>query len=469
MLRNHSEFYCFSNTLNLLVLCSLCFLMYWAHNTNVNGFEWVPYIKTCAISLLLFQLFIIYIRKIWWFDFIVVFTILNYLFIESYLFIWDTGIKTYKYWLMNYTSQQWLKGFVYGLCYIHAIFTGYLLSSQNRVNKRKERRLQQKYSSYTLYRIGWILFLISLPFKFYVDIMTYIVNRSGLGYSAVLSNEQVSGVAFNLSMLVNVGIIYIICSKYLVKKQALILFLTYFAYAVGITALVGGRRFTITALLATVPCYIFSYGIKIRKKQAILLGGCGYLGLVFLKTVSATRESLANSFSDYIHMASEYLAVSDVFFDFFYEFGNTIFPYIVSLDVFPKYQSFFWGVSLVAVWILVIPGAGKIFPQLRHAISTSSYARAHYNYWYGGALGQELYGNFGYFAIGGAVIIGRLFNYLLGSLKSVSNISVARYFTLYYALLNFVRADLNEFVRLIVWAYVLPILIKIFFFKNAKN
>lgn len=459
-----------SNLLNMIVLCALCILMYWAHHHHGTSFSWIPYIRLCTIALIIYHIVIIRIKRLWIFDFIVIFTACNYLFVEGYLFIWEQGIDRYKYWTMGYTSTQWLKGFVFGLCYIHAMFTGMLLKLNKDVIRdvKKYLKLNRKYTSYRIFLIGLTIFFFALPFKFYVDYLTYIVNRSGSGYSAVLSNEVISGVSFNISLLVNVGVIYVISSRYLSKDKAKRFFFIFFAYALGITTLVGGRRFTVTALLAVIPCYMYSYSVRVTWKKIGLFGLIGYLGIVFLSSVSATRESLATSFSDYLDLTKNYLVGSDVFFDFIQEFGNTIFPYIMSLDIFPKKHDYLYGLSVLVVWILAIPGAGKIFPTLRHNLSSTTIARSYYNHWFGGAFGQELFANFGYFSLGIAVLIGRFFRYILGNPNRLCLISNARYFTLYYALLNLVRSDISEFVRLILWSYFLPIVI-IQFIINGKK
>lgn len=450
--------------LNLFVLSLLCCLMYWAHHYKANTFVWIPPIRAVTLLLIVYQIIIVRACKLWIFDFAIIFTATNYLFVEGYLFIWEEGYRRYEYWTMGYTASQWLKGFVFGLCYIQGMFTGLLIPNRFRI--ADYIGLNKKYTSKSLFQIGIVIFLISLPFKFYVDAMTYITNRSGHGYSAVLSNEVVSGVSFNLSLLVNIGVIYVICSRYLNAKKAMWFFLVFFIYALGITALVGGRRFTVTALLAIVPCYIYVYKVKITWKQFAFYALLGYIGIVFLSTVSATREMLVTSFDEYITLSINYLTGADVLFDFVYEFGNTIYPYVMALSLFPSNHNYLYGVSLVAVWILAIPGAGKLFPNLRHDVSATTIAREKFNYWFGGAFGQELYANFGYVSIGISVLTGKLFSFLLGTLYRDCGIVCARYFSLYYALLNLVRSDLNQFVRLILWAYFLPIILFYLFFRK---
>lgn len=468
--KEDENFFSSVNIANFFVLILLSVLMYWAHHHHGDSFSWIPNIRLCTIALILYHAFIIRIKRLWIFDFAVVFTVCNYLFVEGYLFIWEQGILRYEYWTMGYSSTQWLKGFVFGLCYIQGMFTGLLLKTKKDMKSHIKNyfKLNRQYTSYRIFLIGLIIFICALPFKFYVDFLTYVVNRSGSGYSAVLSNEVISGVSFNISLLVNVGVIYVISSNYLSKDKAKWFFFLFFAYALGITTLVGGRRFTVTALLAVVPCYLYTYNVRVSWKRLGWFGLIGYLGVVFLCSVSATRESLATSLSDYFIFAMGYLKSADVIFDFIYEFGNTIFPYIMSLEIFPQRHDYMYGLSLLVVWILAIPGAGKIFPNLRHDVGTSTIAKSYYNYWFGGAFGQELFANFGYYSVGIAILIGRFFRYILGTLNRHCLISNARYFTLYYALLNLVRSDVGEFVRLILWSYFLPIVL-IQFIKNGKK
>lgn len=449
------------NLLNLTVLTLLCVLTYSMHMEPPASFSWVPSVRLYAILLAAYQICVVYKRNIWFFDVSVIFTILNYLFVLSYLFIWEEGMDRYPYWTMGFTSEQWLNAFCYGMCYVHAMFTGLIWAKERKHEVSKEKRdyLNSKYDSHTLYRIGLIIFVLTLPAKLYVDALTYVVNRSGTGYSAVLTNDQVSGVVFNLSMLVNVGIIYIICSRHLPKKKAVWFFLIYYIYAFGITTLVGGRRFTVTACLATIPALFHAYDIKIKKRDFIRFGIVAYLGLVFLQTISATREATVNDFSEYLSLATKYLSGADIIFDTFYEFGNTVFPYIMSIIVYPEMHDYFYGTTLLFIWVLAIPGAGKLFPNLSHDYGTSTYAIKNFNYWFGGAFGQELYANFGYYAILISVVIAYYINKIMGGLNSRCNIIHARYFSLFYVLLNLIRSDMFQFVRLSTWSYFIPILI----------
>jgi hypothetical protein len=196
---------------------------------------------------------------------------------------------------------------------------------------------------------------------------------------------------------------------------------------------------------------------------------CAYIGLIFLKTVSATRHALANNLEDYLMLSLYYLKNNDAFFDAIKEFGNTVFPYIIVVDGYPRYVDFSWGKSLFYVWILVIPGMGKLLPSLRHDVSITSQISPYYKYWYGGAFGQELYGNFSILAVIFSVFAGRLMRKMLGMYDKSSSIVTARYFSMYYALLNLVRSDLNEFCRLILWAFFIPIIIQWIFFKEKND
>jgi hypothetical protein len=459
MLTHKKSFEC--NCWNVIVLIILTIITILHQNAFQHSFDDISTIRIVVIFLIIYQLFIIRRKKLHFFDFAVAFTFTNYLFVESYLFIWEKADAADAYWRMDYTAQQWNQAFLYGLCYIHGMFTGLTWKDQvSGLSLDKINAQNKNYSNKMVFLIGLILFILTLPCKIYIDALTIVSNRANQVYSAILTADQVNGVVFNGSLLVNVAVIYIIASKRLSKKTAIIFFTLFFAYALGITTMAGGRRFTVTAFISTFPCLLYCYNIKLKKKHVFIMATSAYLGLLFLKTVSATRHDLARSPIEYLELAMNYVQGNDVFFDAIAEFGNTIFPYIIALDYFPNYADFIWGKSLIIVWIAAIPTIGKIFPTLIHDSSVTAMVATKYRYWFGGALGQEIYGNFGYLAIGLAIPIGILFHKLLGLYDSRSPISVARYFSMFYILLNLVRSDLNEFTRLIIWALILPILIQ---------
>ena len=423
------------------------------------SYDKIPYIRLLALALICYHFTFLKINKIWFGDLAFSYTAANYLFIISYVFIWEHGCEKLL-WNTGYSAELWIKAFLYGLCYIHAVFTGLLWSCRKK--EFSEQFIESRNKSYNpkmIFAIGIILLIISMPCKFYVDALFIITNRGKGIYSSVLGKDQVNGIIFNLSLISNVALIYIIASKHLTKKTAILFFILFFTYGLGITTFTGGRRFIVTAFLASFPCLIYSYQIKIKLKDFIFICLAGYGGLVFLKTVSATRLLLASSITEYLSYAWEYIQNNNVFYDFLEEFGNTIYAYIIAFDCYPRILDFAHGRSLIFVWVLAIPGMGRLLPNLASSVSVSKYAQDNYNYWFGGALGQEMYCNFGFVAVWLSVGLGMLFKRFLGSTSERLPIATARYFSMSYILLNLVRSDLYEFTRLILWALLLPFFI----------
>lgn len=450
-----------NNSINFMVLIvmTIYILNYW--NVEVVGYEWTKIISIISILILIYQIIMMKRFKVKFNSFIFVFNTLNYLFVFGRVYLRALNLDSNIGWdlLSYYPSEYSYKGALFALVYIQSIYSGMIAISPKRKNK-------PVITGNILYKSGIMMSIIGLLCKVYVDYIQISTQVEMSGYVAVADN--VNGVAQALSNLFVVGIIYIISSKKITNKKLIFLLSVYMTYSISIIIFSGDRRYTIVAIIAIILCYIFTYDIKISVRKLSFLFIVGMLMLAFLSAVRKGRADVITSLSDFWNIYKVELFEDNIFYQTLNEFGLTFFTYTLAIKNFPNIIGYQYGMSFLGALPNILPGAGRLFPQILDNTSIIKMTYAIDQQGLGGSLGQDLYANFGLYGILFAFIAGILITYIIKKPEKSNNVSIAKYYSMFYILLNLVRANFGEIIRSLVYIFIFSSVL-ILIFTNIEN
>ncbi len=438
-------------------------MMYWAWASNTPREGWANYAAYGSIALFVYQIGWMMYKKVEYYNFRLWFVILQYLFIFGriilHAFGWDKGI----FWnLMEYYSvSAMFKASIYGLAYTQAIFTG-LFWNYSKSNALHRTVSSRTISGQCMVFIGVAMLILSVPFRLSNDMTAIRTQTEAGGYVAVAIDN---GMNYAFGMLLPVAVMYLICSDTLKRRHVNLIMLVLMAY-MGVTMVLSGdRRYSITALIAVILCYMQRFKIKIDWKRILLIAVGVQLVLLVLATIRTTRMHVT-SFAQFWDLFVEAAQTSNIFYETFSEFGLTFFIYAAGVQFFPGTFAFKWGTTYLLAPITIIPMSGLIFPGLQSSISAHMDCKSITGHPLGAALGEEIFCNFGYLAPIFAVIIGVVISKIMQQRKNDPQ-AMARYYGLFYIMLNLVRASTTEILRLAAYAVIIPwILIKVYRFMR---
>lgn len=450
-------------SLNLLVLAILSLYMLFRWNlANVN-ISWSVEISIISVILLIWHLIIIRRMHCHIYSFITVFILLNYIFIFGRVYLVALGYGDDLGWNLFKTNSHInaYRAGLYCLNYVQAIFTGISIQFLNKKSRKNNIVIFQDSS---MKNAGILFLIITLPCKMYSDIIQIITQNISGGYVAVV---EINGVIGAIAQLFPIAIIFLVVSS-LRKKIVKGIIYTYYLYTILVMILSGDRRYALIGMIAVLFCYIKKYEIKVNIWKSILAIVMICLSLTFLTTIRYSRMSGVISISTFFQLYMKCLVEENVIYQLLNEFGLTFYTYMLAIKNIPSIIGYKWGFSFLSAIISVIPGSLRFFYEF--IMSNNIYQSIYLieKQALGGALGQELYGNFGLGAIMIAVLAGILIIRIIGDENTKVLSKQAHYFAMFYFFLNFVRASFAEMIRMICYYYILSFLIN-FFLENINK
>ena len=159
----------------------------------------------------------------------------------------------------------------------------------------------------------------------------------------------------------------------------------------------------------------------------------------------------------------------DVIWDNFAEFGITLMCYVYTYQYFPALFPYRMGSQILVNIVAVLP-IGGVLANWKEATGIQTAINNYVKQPLGGALGTDLYGNFGLFSFVVAVALGYLIKRLMDIRKvELSDYESAKYFSLMYIMVNMVRAGFGEIIRLGFYCYFFPIIILLLLAQKNKQ
>lgn len=448
------------NIINLIffyILYALTYLDWWKNPQS----NWQVTISLLILLLIVYYLIVFKSLKAHITDFSVWFFLLHFLFMFGRIILAALNMDQTLYWNLSryYDNNVQRKAAFYSLCCIQAIFTGYFL-----IHRTKEYTIIKKQNhleDWRTFATGIVLIIITFPLKIYVDYSIYLISKISGEY---VINSSTNGVIKALSLLSGAGIIFILSSGYFSKVKVLFFFGAISVYYIISMIVTGDRRYTVTILICSALCYLKKYKIKLRKRTILTLIFLSYIGIGLLTTIKDIRKMENVELSLIFSLFMKYLIEGKIFYELLAEFGLSFFTVVNSINYSPIAIPFLNGKTLITAFLSVIPGIGRILGDFIDSASLSLVYCKLSTFPVGGSLLCDLYGNFGILAPFFGIMVGLFLSKVFNEYKiEYSNYNMARYYLLFYLLLNIIRCDFNEILRVIIYGLILSFTINYFF------
>ncbi len=451
----------------LLIILAVYGFISWENPDII--YRWSAAITCIAIILLIIQIATFRLLKIEITDFRIWFIILTFIFMFGRIFLNAFHLDNGIFWdLMNRHSPLILyHTSIYILCCIQSIFFGFILFEKPK-QKTEPIEISSEKINKLMYSTGIILLLFSAPFRLFTDI-TWIMEAQAVGsYSAVTSS---TGLADDFAFLVVPSIIFIIASGKLQPKTSLKILIAIIGYFVVVMILTGDRRYPMTAILALVLCYFKIFDMKFKVRQIIVWVAGAFLILNLLAVLRDVRHSDLTSLGNFFTAYGKDILGKSTLTETLSEFGLTFFSVVHIFEYVPSFIPFQYGFSFIASIPSLLP-IGWLFGDLFSQASLSGQINPMAGAPVGASLLGDLYGNFGWFTIPIAIIAGLFISKIFKiNNKGSSRMEIAKYYSLFYILINLVRASFFEVFRPSMMVYFIPLfimlLIRSYTQKNA--
>ena len=453
------------NFIILLILFLVTLSVRDEYQVNLNNVT--RHLSVLSLSLLGWYFFLIIKYRLKIYDFRIYYIALNMMFIMGQVWLCFFGKQEYIFWklLLRADVTAVMNGGMTALLIQHAFVTGMFWGKES-ISTLKTR--PQNFNGNLLWDTGVITFVLFFPLKIYYDI---IYMKSAAVTSGYLDSSQVSvnGMVYCFGVVSLVGVFYMIESKKLTRNGVKLLVLAISAYFVVTMLGTGDRRFAIIALMCMFLCYLHSYKIKLKTSVIIPLICVGYFVLIFINIISSTRKTTGIPMgADLLETIVNGALSFDVIWSNFAEFGITLMCYVYTCQYFPTIFSYRMGSQILVNIIAVLP-IGGVLADWKETSGIQTAINNYVNQPLGGALGTDLYGNFGLLSFVLAVLLGMFIKRLMDARKAeLSEYESAKYFSLMYIMINMVRAGFGEIIRLGFYCYFVPVIILFFLAQRNK-
>lgn len=456
MNRRISKPWFFSILLHVILSLVMLGIALCTWDMRISDLGFTKYISVSAVILLAIQLLTFYKLKVELFDLRYMFIVLSYVFLLGRILVHGFNLsEEYNLFFYRYTFKELYKTSIFCLAFIQLLFLGFLLPNNKKVNI--SRLSTECRTDKALFYTGLFILIVSFPFELYYKMILLMAQVSANAYVGG-GSVGVNGIVQALSRMTTVGVITIISSKVLSKKNVLRLTVIFLLYEISLSIFTGERGFVVLSAITLVICTVNLYRIKIKLPQFILLGVIGYISVALLATIGTIRNSLftaANFFETFINNLS-----GSVLAGFLSEFGNTINTVGMAIKYVSESKGLYYGSTLILSFLAVIPGIYRFLPNASLMFNPIDIITAIVPWFYfGGSIALDSYLNFGhifglFFGTIYGIIIMSFLKICLGEDKTESNKIFALYYIKYYILLRMVRCGFSEIIRLYIYALV---------------
>lgn len=457
----------------ILIVLSINMIIRW---DQYPGEDWCTTVSIISLVLIAYQIIVLKIVKYRYTDFVPWFVVLSYMFLYGRIIVKAMGHDDEIAWTLfaHFNDIDIYKSGLFCLMYTQAIFTGMMLLKVNKELQyetsltEKRNRENSIYTPNCLKFIGWGVFIVTMPIKLYCNVLTIIAQQVSGGYAI---SGNFNGVLLALSYTPTVGMILIMCSEKYSARTMRIIFFTYMAYECLYMIFSGDRRQEVIGAIALILCYCKLKNIKLSIKKIFFVVVVAFIGLTFLAAIRTGRRSVISSFSTFVDLYKT-VSQNNLFIETFGEFGATFFTVVNGVTYYPSKFGFTYGLTYLAGIAIIVPGImTSLFPNLFLYGSVAGRCYSLNNLALGGSLAQDMYCNFGFGAIFSSVIMGYILAKTLRAvnLEQSSQYRIAKYYILFYIMLNGVRCGFYELTRPIAYAFLLIWIFKMLFYLKKEK
>lgn len=434
--------------------------IYW-NNSSYLG-NWASILTGVSLMLGLYQIFIFRIKKTSLMDYKFIFIALSHLFLfgQIYLIAFGYGDDIFYNVIMKYPSTLIFDAGLFSICYVQAIFIGFMYAPKRKDNSKLFlNNVNAVLMKRLMYKAGTILLVLSAPFKLYVDIVNVILTQSSSSYREVVS---LSGISTDLAVLFVPSFIFIISSECLGKKTNKYLLLIPVLYMVVIMILTGDRRYYVTGIIAIMLCYLRIYTPKIQLKDTVKYSIIVAILLNLLAVIRTIRLTSLTTVGNFLTQYWKDLFKYNPLFEILSEFGSTALTVAFPIKLIPSYIPYQLGFSFYGTIPSLLP-IGWLFGDYFNKVSIARLLNPIEGYPVGGSLTGDLYANFGWWGLLGAIIFGIALSkiFVIHDNKN-HNFNIAIYYSAFYILINLVRASFIEIFRNTFIVVLVPMFIMYF-------
>lgn len=455
---------------NMSHLTLLGFLLLYAATGwhEFPGDSWATFLTMLGLPIAAYQL----CYSLWrcgLTDFRTWFVGLSWGFMFGHVWLIGLGRTDLLFWnlIERYDSELLWRTGLYVLCYMQAIFTGLNLCHANSSFRLERDGLVgvPDVGHRTLLAVGWTLVVFALPFRLYADATNVIAAQQSRTFLAVTNAH---GPADDFANLIVPGLVALMAGWRANPRRALCLLLVATAYYLGVLTLTGDRRYNVTAILALVLSYVYLRSIRIGLVRGILLISGGAVVLNLLAYVRTIRQGQLIGLGDLSRNFGE-LVSRNPLIESMAEFGVSFLSVALAVQLVPLEVPFQFGFSFVGAGITLLP-AGWMFGDMLSLVSVVGVLIDIDGHPVGSSLPAELYANFGWFGILGALIAGRVLFAIFYSFSRHHRPShVVIYYSLFYILINLPRSSFVEVFRASLLVWLVPLALMLLYSHMWRN
>ena len=442
-----------SNRVFLDFFILICMLVF---SFSIKGNDWpvknntviITTISFFLIALSLFQMHSINIPIL---SFTGVFLILLHIFCLGNYYIKAFGKEEYYLfgdWFRTDIDLKVSTG-LFALCVIEAIFIGmlfYIEHEKDSLNNdfRFFKRFNDGQKKNIIIITGYILLAITLPCRLYADyknILTSSINGEYAGFTGFV------GVVDDIQTLFIPALICFLYGKRENKRLCRTIIIIYLFLCIIVMAASGSRRYYITAIIAVFLFYYNTKGSAKRKSNpfTIICIGVSSVLILNLMTMIRSYRHTALGIGYLLKNHADDLFSLDFLWESFTEFGLTGNVIYYAQKHFPSQVRFQLGYTYIASLIYILPIGW--FVSLRASIGSVLYSIT--GAAVGGSIVADLYGNWGWFSVVPALVLGYIIAKICytNNMANKASIKGVVCYAAGYEMLNYVRASTSEIVR----------------------
>ncbi len=441
-----------------IILTSVLIYLFIKH----QDYQWVTFrsITTLSIILLCLQMFQFMALKVRFYDFRIWFILLLNLFLLGRVYVAYFFPEYRFFWIQfdQYPPEVILKALFYSVVVAQVFFTSFLFFNTKTIKFKIIDTFMN--DEKFIFKVGIIMFIFSLPFRLLIDIVFIIrVHTSG----TFLSVEAWSGISDIMAMFFVPSIIFLLNSiKPRYRKPLVIVTVLYF---VAVMAFTGDRRYQTTSIIAITLAYFVTKSDKLGFWKFVKLSVIVYLGLAFFVALRNIRGGSMNIDMLWTQLTTQSYSF-DIILETMSEFGLSFFSLAAIIYHIPMNYPYIKGLSFYGSIPSLLP-VGWLFGDFFKVVSISrTINKFPGGYPVGATIAGDFYANFGNYAF----VFIFIFGLLLSKIFNLSSredrdfsYSSSVYFSLFYILINLVRASFFEVFRSSVYIYFAPIIIGIVF------
>lgn len=467
------------------ILFNICIILLSTIIVNSNNKNWI--LQYVIVSLIQISISIIYLKRAGedLFSLSMIFIIFTYIFYFGQLFMYAFKIKNNSdYDVVAWIALDTLKKactftsisiFFLTLGIIIIWFQNKKLNNDNDENENDiENDIENKKKLKIIFKIGLVLFCISIVPKLYWEISRFRLHAMG-GYLATYNvlNFSGGGVLVTFANMVEYSVVIMLIGLQDKKATCKFIFLSSLIFEVMLM-LSGNRSRAVMSILMYLYIYIKLIK-KIKMKDIIIISLCGYIGLSLITFISRTRMQLNMDIDSLLNEFTYSFFQHSPIFDSLAEFGSTMVTLCFTIQIFSEYGKPTYGINYIFSFFNAIPNINGIVEPFRNAFeyTTSNIFQAFFgNIALGGSFLGELYYNFNYFGAFFAIIIGLIVGFVSKNLhytiKDKNWLKLSILMILFPNILWLVRNYFSGLVRDFIWTSIVILIIS-FFVKDRKR